>query len=139
MTNTVKVFDKSVRIASKILLLPTTFFMYVSLKKKTMLSTNPFQTTSKVWKYIIKMIWKLFAYELFKYFRENRQNIYWSIIILEFSWTLTNILEYWRIWKIQGILMKRYLHWIEVLSVQQKSLYFLSKLWWGYQCLAQLY
>ena len=34
------------------------------------------------------MIWKLFAHELFKYFRDNRQNIYWSIIILKVSRTL---------------------------------------------------
>ena len=31
------------------------------------------------------MIWKLFAHELFKYFGDNRQNIYWSKLSLRFQ------------------------------------------------------
>ena len=31
------------------------------------------------------MIWKLFAHELFKYFGDNMQNTYWSIITFKVS------------------------------------------------------
>ena len=43
------------------------------------------ETTLKFSKYIIKMIWKLFAHEHFKYFGDNRENTFWSIIILKVS------------------------------------------------------
>ena len=61
------------------------FSIDLSLKEGNVCTKSLSKTTLKFWKYIIKMIWKLFAHELFKYLRDNRQNTYWSTIILKFS------------------------------------------------------
>ena len=67
------------------------FSVYLSLKEDNGAHQIPSKTTLKFWKYIIKMIWKLLAHELFKYFGDNRQNTYWSIIIPKVSRTLFEI------------------------------------------------
>ena len=43
------------------------------------------KTALELWKDIIKMIWRLPTYELLKYFRGNKQNTNWSIIIFYVS------------------------------------------------------
>ena len=133
MVDTVKAFNEPERISPKSLLLSNAFF-HLSLKEEIVVYQISFENHIEILKLYNQIIWKLFSHEFFKYFRNNRQNTYWSIIILQVSRALFESR-----WKTQCILMTRYLHWIEELSAQQKILHFIPKLWRGYRCLAQLY
>ena len=89
MSRVKKHLSAKMSIAPKTLLQSTAFFHLSMIKRRQCCAQNRFwNPRQNFWEYIIKMIWKLFLHELFKYFGDNRQNTYWSIIILKVCRTL---------------------------------------------------
>ena len=67
----------------KTFLLSTAFFLFIYHQKKTRLWAKKafWKTALEFWKCVMKIIWKLPYYKLFKYFGGNSQNTNWAIII----------------------------------------------------------